>query len=73
MKHGLMNNSPAARSQIRLMDIQYGVYQCVRCGKTYTVNDPGSWRLCTPEFCHDCLEHLNAQWFVEPLNPERPH
>lgn len=37
------------------LEVFYGVYQCGMCGKEYTVND-GTWRLCTPEVCHDCYE-----------------
>lgn len=29
-----------------------GVYECFRCGKTYTVND--EWAQCTPHLCHAC-------------------
>lgn len=32
--------------------VQFGVYECHRCGKTYTVND--EWATCTPELCHGC-------------------
>lgn len=39
--------------------ISFGVYTCGRCKKEYIVND-GTWRLCTPEFCHDCYEYLNT-------------
>lgn len=48
--------------------VEFGIYRCNRCGKEYTVND-GTWRRCSPEFCHDCLEHLNKQTVVLP-DPE---
>ena len=51
--------------------IQYGSYVCRRCKKDYIVND-GTWRLCTPEFCHDCYEHLNKQHALLPY-PEPLH
>ena len=41
--------------------IMCGSYVCARCARVYVVNDP-TWRLCTPEFCHDCLEYLNTQY-----------
>ena len=46
----------------------FGSYECRRCGKEYIVND-GTWRLCTSDFCHDCLEFLNKQTRVLP-DPE---
>lgn len=51
--------------------LQFGVYTCRRCKQEYTVND-GTWRLCTPEFCHDCLEHLSKQTALLPY-PEPIH
>jgi hypothetical protein len=38
-------------------EIRFGCYTCVRCEKDYFVND-GTWRSCSPQFCHDCIEHL---------------
>lgn len=35
--------------------IQWGKYTCQRCQKEYIFND-GTWRLCTTEFCHGCLQ-----------------
>ena len=37
--------------------VYFGVYECQRCKKAYTVND-GTWRHCTPDLCHDCCEWL---------------
>lgn len=37
-----------------------GVYVCIGCAKTYLVNE-GTWRLCTPELCHDCLAKAAAK------------
>lgn len=31
----------------------FGVYDCFRCGKRYTVND--EWGPCTPTLCHGCV------------------
>lgn len=45
--------------------IFYGHYVCQRCGRGYTVND-GTWRQCTPDFCHGCLEYLNKQTVLLP-------
>jgi hypothetical protein len=50
---------------------QFGVYSCNRCKKEYIVND-GTWRLCSPEFCHDCFEHLNKQYALLP-DPDPKH
>lgn len=49
--------------------IQFGSYICNRCKKDYIVND-GTWRLCTPEFCHDCLEHLEKQYAMVPVDKD---
>jgi hypothetical protein len=46
-------------------------YVCQRCAKPYLVNEPNSWRLCTPEFCHDCYEHLSKQWAL--VNDDTAH
>jgi len=35
--------------------VYFGVYTCLRCQKDYTVDD-GTWRRCTPDYCHDCVE-----------------
>ena len=48
----------------------FGVYDCKRCGKVYTVNE--KWSECTPEFCHDCTEYLSALYALVPW-PEREH
>ena len=40
--------------------ICWGVYTCNRCSKEYTVNEPDSWRPCTSDLCHDCVEYLNT-------------
>lgn len=37
----------------------FGVYNCRRCDNDYMVND--QWKPCSPDFCHDCFEHLNKQ------------
>ncbi len=42
----------------------FGVYTCRRCKVEFTVND-GTWRLCTPDLCHDCIEHISKQYCVE--------
>jgi hypothetical protein len=39
----------------------FGVYDCFMCGAAYTVNDPGSYRLCSPDYCHDCYEMPEPQ------------
>lgn len=39
-----------------LSRMEFGVYICQECGNTYTVNEPHSWRPCSPFKCHDCLE-----------------
>ena len=49
--------------------VYFGVYKCQRCGKDYTVND-GTWRQCTPDFCHDCYEHLGEQYAWIPVNKD---
>lgn len=49
--------------------IVFGSYICNRCKKDYIVND-GTWRLCTPEFCHDCLEHLEKQYARVPVDKD---
>jgi hypothetical protein len=51
--------------------VTFGRYVCARCSKEYFVED-GTWRRCTPEFCHDCIEHLCKQYVL--LNDEEtPH
>jgi hypothetical protein len=40
--------------------LKWGSYKCQRCGKDYNVNEPGTWRLCTPEICHDCYAAVQA-------------
>lgn len=47
----------------------FGVYTCQRCKAEYTVND-GTWRLCTPDFCHDCYAHLKAQYALIPVDKD---
>lgn len=47
--------------------ISYGHYVCQRCGKGYLVND-GTWRRCTSDFCHDCMEHLDDQFAWVPID-----
>lgn len=51
--------------------VRCGVYVCQRCNSTYIVND-GTWRPCSPEFCHDCLEYLQKQYALLP-DPEPTH
>lgn len=41
--------------------IWFGAYRCTRCSKTYTVNEPGTWRLCSPLLCHDCYDPLHKR------------
>ena len=47
----------------------FGVYECVRCGKYYIVND-ATWRQCTTNFCHDCFEYLNKQYASVPVDKD---
>lgn len=47
--------------------VSFGSYVCDRCSAMYFVNEPTSWRRCTLEFCHDCLEHLEKQSCVLPF------
>lgn len=47
---------------------QFGVYTCQRCKQEYIVND-GTWRRCSPEFCHECLAYLDQQHALIP-DPE---
>jgi hypothetical protein len=49
-------------------EIRYGVYECRRCKKSYTVLD--QWAECTPDFCHDCYAHLKAQYALIPVDKD---
>lgn len=46
----------------------WGVYKCKRCEKAYTVND--QWKQCTPDFCHDCYEHICKQFALVPVDKD---
>ena len=46
--------------------ILFGSYVCVRCAKTYLVND--EWGPCTPEFCHACTKHLESLHALVPVD-----
>ena len=48
----------------------FGVYECNRCHKAYTVND--EWGPCTPELCHACVGYLGKQYALVP-DPEPIH
>lgn len=52
-------------------ELQFGKYTCQRCEAEYIVND-GTWRICTPEFCHSCTEYLSKQTVLLPF-PEPKH
>lgn len=45
--------------------VYFGVYECQRCKKAYTVND--EWTLCSPEFCHGCWKHLGSLYVSLPF------
>lgn len=49
--------------------VRHGSYKCQRCGKDYIVND-GTWRRCSPAFCHDCIEHLEKQYASVPVDKD---
>lgn len=51
-------------------EFKYSVYLCARCGKSYTVNEPGTWRQCTPDFCHGCYEHLGKKFCWIPVTKD---
>ena len=47
----------------------FGVYACRRCKKEYIVND-GTWRLCTPDLCQDCVEYLDTLHAMIPVDKD---
>jgi hypothetical protein len=50
--------------------IYHGSYVCVNCSKDYLVNEVDTWRLCTPELCHDCLAKSQK---MEECNDNQDH
>lgn len=48
--------------------LTFGIYDCQRCKKRYTVND--QWAQCTPDFCHDCYTYLKAQFALVPVDKD---
>mgnify|MGYP001557869187 CR=1 FL=1 len=55
------------QAETGLKMIYFGVYECQRCKKSYTVMD--EWVECSPEFCHACLAFLKSQYALLP-DPE---
>jgi hypothetical protein len=53
------------------MEWMFGVYECHRCEKDYTVND--EWAECTPTFCHSCWRFLKLMLRLAPDHPETRH
>lgn len=47
--------------------VNWGKYNCRRCSTEYIVND-GTWRLCSPELCHDCVEYLETLHAAIPVD-----
>ncbi len=54
------------------MNIAHGEYQCQRCHELYRVNEADNWNPCTPDFCQECLAHLNKQ-YAQVQQPATKH
>jgi len=50
--------------------VLHATYSCKACKVAYTVDEPFSWRVCSPDFCHDCYADLEKVRRLLPQHGE---